>query len=179
MSDVFRIVALAALAVAIPGAVEADVPATRDLDAIARAAGNRKSEAIRIGRVLFAVRWPAQLVKIRVDGAGKHEIAGLTLSGIKFHEDLDRRGFLSEVELLIARTFASAAVEEVDLWATVPIAYDLTQPVSGDLAVPTSRIVFAVTCRRSELGSLAMRLRTGDGVYWADDFRSRLRSGGA
>jgi hypothetical protein len=56
----------------------------------------------------------------------------------------------------------------------VPIPYNTREPVSGDLAKPTSRTVFAVTCRRDQLAALTARLRSDRGVYWADDFRSRL-----
>lgn len=145
-----------------------------ELDAAARAEGNRRAEAVKIGRALFATIWPVQITHVRVDGVGRHAIAGLVLSAVKFHQAVDRAGFLSEVEVLVGRTFAASDVEEVDVWATVPIPYDAREPVSGDLAKPTSRTVFAVTCRRDQLAALTARLRGDRGVYWADDFRSRL-----
>lgn len=155
-------------------AAGAAVPSTADLDATARAAGNLPAEAQTIGRALFVSVWPAQILKVRVDGAGGHEVAGLVLSGVKFHERLDKAGFEREVEELVRRAFAAAPVEEVDLWATVPIPYDKREPVTGDYAQPTSRVVFAVTCRREELPGFGERLRNGDGVYWAQDFLRRL-----
>jgi hypothetical protein len=157
-----------------PGAAVAGVPSTAQLDANARASGNLPAVARTIGQVLFASKWPAQIVKVRVDAADGHEVAGLLLSGVKFHGRLDRADFEREVEELVRRTFAAAPVEEVDLWATVPIPYDKREPVSGDYAQPVSRIVFAVTCRRDELAALGARLRAGRDVYWAPDFLRRL-----
>ncbi len=153
----------------------AAVPATSDLDAQARAQGNRLEDARALGRALLVKVWPAQLLHVRVDGAGTHEVAGLVLSAVKFHDDLDQAGFNQEIEELVRRAFEASAVEEVDVWATVPIPIDKREPVSGDYAQPTSRIVFAVTCPRQELGGLGARLRSGAGVYWADDFKRRLR----
>jgi hypothetical protein len=165
----------AALAV-LPIAGRCDIPTTSDVNAQARAAGNRKAEAVKIGRVLFRTVWPAQLLKVRVEGFERHEVAGLTLSAVKFHHNLDRTGFLNEIELLVRRSFGASPVEEVDVWATVPITFDAREPVSGDLAQPTTRIVFAVSCRRSELPRFAARLHSGDGVYWSPEFRARLKA---
>jgi hypothetical protein len=151
--------------------------AAADSNAAARAAGNRRPEAIKIGRVLLATVWPVQIMRIRVDAVGKHSIAGLMLSAVKFHQEIDRAGFLNEIELLVQRTFATSGVEEVDVWATVPIPVKAHTTVSGDLAEPTSRTVFAVTCRREQLAGLVARLRNGDGVYWSDDFKAKLRGG--
>ena len=71
-------------------------PATVELDATLRAEGNGKAEAVLIGRTLLARTWPAQIAKVRVDRAGSHAVAGLVLSGVKFHGPLDERGFLDE-----------------------------------------------------------------------------------
>ncbi len=167
---------LALLGESVPAASLAGAPSTAELTAQARAAGNRKSEAVKIGRVLFKTIWPVQIMRVRVDGFGNHEIAGLMLSAVKFHENLDRAGFINEVELLVQRTLAASGVEEVDVWATVPIlALKPGEPVSGDLAQPTQRTVFAFTCRRDQAGGLAAHLRNGVGVYWSPDFRDELR----
>ena len=173
----FASVALAAFCLATEKAGVAAPASMADTDSQARAAGNRRAEALVIGRVLFATIWPAQIMRVRVDAVGRHSIAGLMLSAVKFHQDIDRAGFLNEIELLVERTFAASGVEEVDVWATVPIAVKQHTTVSGDLAEPTSRTVFAVTCRRDELAGLAARLRNGEGVYWSDDFKARLRGG--
>ena len=158
-----------------PAPARAKPALTADLDATARAEGNRRSEAVKIGRVLFATIWPVQIVRVRVEGVGSHAVAGLHLSAVKFHGALDRSGFLNEIETLVGRTFATSRVEEVDVWATVPIPHVAGVPVSGDLAKPTSRTVFAVTCRREQLGGLSARLRSARDVYWASDFEAGLR----
>jgi hypothetical protein len=167
--------ALGAALVLLPSAARCADPATADLNAEARAAGNRRAEAVKIGRALFVTVWPVQVLKVRVEGLDRHEVAGLTLSAVKFHQDVDRAGFLNEIELLVQRTFGVSSVEEVDVWATVPIPFDVREPVSGDLAQPTTRIVFAVSCRRSELPGLGARLRSGDGIYWSPDFHDKLK----
>ena len=168
---------ISVVAVTSAAPVSAAPESTADLNATARAAGNRHDEAVKIGRVLFSTIWPAQIMRIRVDSVGRHSIAGLMLSAVKFHQDLDRAGFLNEIELLVRRTFATSGVEEVDVWATVPIPVKAHANVSGDLAEPTSRTVFAVTCRRDQLSGLVARLSIGQGVYWAEEFKARLHGG--
>jgi hypothetical protein len=138
-----------------------------------RAAGTRRDTAVRIGRVLLTELWPATVTQVRVDGARGHEIAGITLSGTKFHRAIDKQGFLDEVRALIAGTFAHSEVEEVDLWATVPIPVPKGAIVSGDYAVPTRRTVFSCTVRRKDLRRLNEVLH-GGAVYWAPDFAARL-----
>jgi len=168
--------ALGMALVVLPSAARCAASTTADQIAEARAAGNRRAEAVKIGRELFATVWPAQVLKVRVEGLNQHQVAGLTVSAVKFHQSLDRAGFLNEIEMLVQRTFGVSSVEEVDVWATTPIKYDVREPVSGDLAQPTTRIVFAVTCRRDELPGLGARLRSGDGVYWSPDFRAKLKA---
>ena len=117
---------------------------------------------------------------MRIDAVGSHTRSrGLVLSGVKFHAPLGIDGFLREVETLLAQTFAASRVEETDLWTTVPIAVGKGTVVSGDFAKPTSRVVFAVTVRRREAAGLAGRLRSGDGVYWAGDWKTALSHGGS
>jgi hypothetical protein len=148
------------------------------VDASARAAGNRKADAYKLGRRLFATQWPAQLTKVRVDAVGSHEIAGLVILGWKFHRPLNREAFLDEMSALVRESFAALPLEEVDVWATVPLPIDPAvakhMVVSGDYAVPLSRIVFSVTVRRSAAADLAARLRAGRDVYWAPDWEAGL-----
>lgn len=153
----------------------AAAPSALDLSANARASGNRRDEAVRLARVLLAHTWPAQVLKIRIDAAGSHAVAGLVLSGVKFHRNLDAQGFLAEVAALVRQTLAAAAVEEVDVWATVPIAVGKGAVVAGDFAQPTSRIVFSCTIRRSDARDVLGRLRRGDSVFWAEDWKAELR----
>lgn len=115
------------------------------------------------------------MLKVRVDDVLGHRVAGIVVSGVRFHTPLDEAGFLAEVRTLIATAFANAPVEEVDLWATVPLDAGAGAIVSGDLAQPTSRDVFTVTVRRSDLPRLAALLNSGD-VFWDGTWRARLRS---
>ena len=147
---------------------------TAEADALARAEGNRRSDAVRLGTALFGTTWPAQVLKVRVDGTGSHLVAGLVLSGVKFHGDLPLAGFESEVAELVRQSFAAAPLEEVDIWATVPIPVTRLEPVSGDYARPTDRIVFSATVRRADAAGFAARLERGEGIFWAPDFRARL-----
>jgi hypothetical protein len=145
-----------------------------DIDAAARAAGNRPAVARAIGTALFATTWPVQVTKVRVDGVGSHDVAGLVLSGVKFHGSPGRSGFLAEVVRLVESVFATPAIEEVDLWTTVPLKPHEHAIVSGDLAMPTSRTVFAVTVTRAEAKALAARLRDGRDVFWDAAWRASL-----
>lgn len=142
----------------------------------ARAAGNDRAGAVALGEALLAVPWPAQVLKVRIDSALGHRVAGLVLSGVKFHSALDEAGFLREVAALVRRTFAAAPVEEVDLWVTVPLNAGTGAIVSGDLAVPTSRNVFSATVRRTDLPHLDAVLRSS-GIYWDARWRGELRRG--
>lgn len=147
---------------------------TADVDAALRASGNRKDVAVRIGQALFATVWPAQLVKVRVDGAGRHDVAGLIISGVKFHARLDEPSFTREVVALVDRAFAVSDVEEVDVWVTIPLAVVPHEVVGGDLAQPTSRIVYGATVVRSERATFSARLLRGDNVFWDPAWRASL-----
>lgn len=146
-------------------------PSVGRTDAYARAAGNRKIVAVQIGRQVFRTRWPAQVVNVYADGIDGHDIAGLRVSGVHFHHPLTREQFLTEVTDLIERTFAAAPIDEVDLWASVPLSVGRGVVVAGDLAKPTFRTVFTISVRRGEsAGALLSRLRRGDGVFWDQDW---------
>ena len=147
-----------------------------DVDAAARAAGNRKPIAIAVGRKLFAQMRSAQILKIRVDGVGPHQIAGIVLSGVKFHEPLDPDGFAREVAELVRETFAASDVEEVDVWAIVPLRVGQHAVVAGDKAVPTSRVVYGTTVRRTADPGLPARVTAGDAVYWDPAWKASLQA---
>jgi hypothetical protein len=178
--------ALAALSPCAPAratpAAAPGVPAVSDLDAAARASGNHKGEAYRLGRALFATVWPAQILKVRVDGLGTHEVAGLLLSGVKFHHGLDAEGFAAEVTQVAELAFSSSDVEEVDIWAIVPLPYDKAKEkalvVSGDYAQPTAKTVFAVAVRRGEESGLAARILRGKDVFWDPGWKALLSGKG-
>jgi hypothetical protein len=139
-----------------------------------RAAGNRHEAAVRLARALLTLEWPATVEQVRVDGVNGHQVAGLVLSAVKFHRALDAEGFLDEAASLITKSFENSDVEEVDVWALMPIPVPKGAIVSGDLAVPTTRTVFACTVPRDRLAHLADLLHGVDNVYWAPDFAALL-----
>jgi hypothetical protein len=146
-------------------------PGVDRLDANARASGNRKTLALQIGRALFKTRWPAQVLHVYADGFAGHDIAGLRISGEHFHHGLTREQFLEEVASVVRETFASAPVDEVDVWASVPLRVGKDVVVAGDLARPSSRSVFTVSVRRGEpLDAFVRRMRAGAGVYWDQEW---------
>jgi hypothetical protein len=148
--------------------------ATASLNAAARAEGNRKADAVAVGRALFATLWPAQVLKIRIDGEGTHSVAGLMLSGVKFHRRLDPKAFTDEVIALVRGTFAASTVEEVDVWATVPLPKFDQKPVNGEYLQPTDRIVYGATVLRSERSTFPARLVRGDDVFWDPGWKRSL-----
>lgn len=127
--------------------------------------------AVQIGQGLFRTAWPAQVVNVYADGIAGHDVAGLRLSGVHFHHPLTRDEFFTEVADLVQRAFASAPVEEVDLWVSVPLNVGKGVVVAGDLAKPTFRTVFTVSVRKGEsANALLQRLRRGDGVFRDQDW---------
>lgn len=146
-------------------------PPVAQVDAFARASGNAKPLAVRIGRAIFATEWSAQILNVYADGIGSHRVAGLRLSGVHFHRALTRAAFAGEVAELVRRTFAAAPVEEVDVWAAVPLAVSKGIVVSGDLAKPTSRTVFTISVRRGEpTAEIVSRMNAGRGVFWDQEW---------
>ncbi len=120
-----------------------------ELDANARAAGNMKPLAVAIGDKVFATAWPAEVTQVAADGFLGHVIVGVRVSGVKFHERLTAAQFRTEVDRLVRLVFAnSPVVEEVDVWATVPIPVPRGAIVSGPYAIPTTRPVFTIAVRR-------------------------------
>ena len=153
-------------------------PTQVEVNAAARSAGNRKAAAVALARILLAREWPAQLVKIRLDGVGSHLVAGLILAGTKFHRPLTRADFSAEVASLVERTLANSRVEEVDVWTTVPLAAPVGSAVSGDMAVPTSKIVFSVTVRRGAAAHGGVRsLLNGRAAFWDPGWLASLAPG--
>ncbi len=146
-------------------------PGVGRTDAYARAAGNAKPIAITIGRVLFATQWPAQVLNVYADAIHGHSVAGLRISGVRFHHALTREEFIAEIGSLVSVTLRSSSVDEVDVWATIPLRIGKDVVVAGDLAKPTSRTVFTLTVRRGESpASVAGRMRDANGVFWDQDW---------
>lgn len=152
-------------------------PGVGKTDAYARASGSRKAVAVTIGQALFATEWPAQVLNVYADGIPGHDVAGLRISGTHFHHPLTREQFISEMADVVERTFQSANVEEVDVWATVPLRVGKDLVVAGDLAVPTWRTVFTLSAKRNEPVSMLLgRMRRADGVFWDQEWaRSALK----
>lgn len=149
-------------------------PGVDRTDAYARAAGNRKPIAVKIGQALFATQWPAQVLNVYADGIPGHDIAGLRVSGMHFHHPLTRSQFMNEIADLVDRTFAISPVEEVDVWTSVPLSVGKGVVVAGDLAKPTYRLVFTVSVRRGEgTESLLARMRQGKGVFWDQEWERK------
>lgn len=147
-------------------------PGVDRTDSYARASGNRKPIAVRIGSDLFRTEWPAQVVNVYANGISGHDIAGLHVSGVHFHHPLTQAEFISEIGSLLQRAFAAAPVEEVDVWASVPLTVGKGVVVAGDLAKPTFRTVFTVSVRRGESAdSVLRRMQRGDGVFWDQDWK--------
>lgn len=149
------------------------------VDAAARALGNRKDVAMAIGDRIFTQQWPVQVLNVEANQMGGHVVAGLRLSGVHFHRAMTRASFNAEVEALVAQSFAAApAVEEVDVWTSIPLPTPKGAIVAGDLAMPTWRTVFTVSVRRREApAALAERLRDGKEIFLDEDWsRSALKS---
>jgi hypothetical protein len=150
-------------------AAAAYAPSVAQLDATARATGNRRDVAQHIGVSVFSTRWTAEVTQVSANALSGHLIVGIRLLGAKFHRPMTRDEFTSEVVALVEASFAAApATEEIDLWATVPLSVAKGAVVSGDLAKPTSRTVFSLTARRGE-SAAALRARlagASDGVFW-------------
>ncbi len=146
-------------------------PGVDRLDANARASGDRKNLAVGIGRALFRTEWPAQVLNVYVDGFGGHDVAGLRVSGEHFHHALTRDQFVDEIASLVRESFAAAPVDEVDVWASVPLRVGKDVVVAGDLARPSSRAVFTVSVLRGErVDALLRRMRASRGVYWDQEW---------
>jgi hypothetical protein len=170
LRNLIRLVFGAALAIEIVrGAAAAYEPSVAQLDATARAAGNRRDVAQHIGASVFATLWPAEVSQISANALSGHLIVGIRVLGVKFHRPMTRDEFISEVVALVETSFAAApATEEIDLWASVPLSVGKGAVVTGDLAKPTSRTVFSLSTRRNESAAdLRARLTAGtDGVFW-------------
>jgi hypothetical protein len=144
-------------------------PSVADLDATARAVGNRRDIAESIGRAIFRTEWPAEVNQVSANELDRHLIVGVRIWGVKFHRPLTRADFVAEIVSLTGNIFAAAPdAEEIDFWAAIPIDVTKGEIVNGDLARPTSRTVFSLTVLRAEnTQSLQERAMDGsDGVFW-------------
>lgn len=129
-----------------------------------RIAGNAPDVAERVAVALLSAGYPEQILKVRTYKTEPAVVAGIMLSGVKFHAPVDRQTFAADAADMIYRAFAAdPSVSEVDVWAVVPIAVPLHADVSGDLAVPTNRTVFSAAVLRGEFTRDEGSLGT---TYW-------------
>ena len=141
-------------------------PSVAQIDAGARARGNRRALAVAIGERLFSRVLPVQLLEIRASGLRNRAYVGLRFSGEKFHGPVSKVSLDRELVDAVETAFAiSPQVREVDCWIVVPIPVAPGTVVSGDKAMPTERDVLTVSVRRGEsAAALAHRLQSGIGV---------------
>jgi hypothetical protein len=158
-------------------------PSVASLDATARASGNRLDVATRIGDRVFAAPLPAQVSQISANEFGGHLVLGIRMWGVKFHAPLTQRQFVDQVAWLVRTAFdAAPSAQEVDIWTSVPIDVEKGIVVSGDLARPTSRVVFtlAVPRDRSDPASIARASAIHGSAFWDEEWvRSAFRKAGS
>ncbi len=138
-------------------AVRGNAPES-ELEHIARerSAGNDPQAAEAIAVALLARKFPEQILKVHVLASQPATVAGIVLSGVKFHRAVNRERFTADVREMVELAFEAApSVNEVDVWATVPLAVPAGTAVSGDYAAPTAMTVFsAVIPRRPDEESI-------------------------
>ena len=130
-------------------------PASGALANIARKriAGNAPALAEAVAVALLARRFPEQILKVHVLSLRPATVAGIVLSGVKLHHAVNRQQFEADVADMVRLAFdSSPLIDEVDIWATVPLEVGTGLPVSGDYAVPTSRTVFSAAVMRAQRG---------------------------
>ncbi|MBC5806358.1 MAG: polysaccharide deacetylase family protein [Candidatus Eremiobacter antarcticus] len=139
-----------------------------------RIAGNAPQRAEAICIALLERRFPEQILKVHLLAMQPAAVAGILLSGVKFHEAMNARRFRADVRSMVRTAFLSdKALDEVDVWATVPIAVGAGLPVSGDFAVPASRTVFSTAVTATGHASAARQLTWG-AEYWDADWTRDL-----
>jgi peptidoglycan/xylan/chitin deacetylase (PgdA/CDA1 family) len=116
-----------------------------------RIAGNAPALAEGVAVALLARRFPEQILKVHVLSLRPATVAGIVLSGVKLHRAVNRQQFEADIADMVRLTFdSSPLIDEVDIWATVPLEVGAGMPVSGDYAVPTSRTVFSAAVTRAQ-----------------------------
>jgi peptidoglycan/xylan/chitin deacetylase (PgdA/CDA1 family) len=139
---------------AVFGSRDAAVPgASATLVSIARKriAGNAPGMAEGVAVALLARRFPEQILKVHVLSLRPATVAGIVLSGVKFHRTVNREQFEADVADMVGLAFSAAAIDEVDIWATVPLEVRAGASVSGDYAVPAAKTVFSAAVTRAQL----------------------------
>jgi len=135
------------------GRASAAVQSETELAHIARGRieGNAPDVAERVAVAVLRGRFAEPVLKVRVRAVTGAAVAGIMLSGVKFHGPVSRRSFADDVAAMLERCFAAdPSVSEVDVWAVVPLSTAKGAVVSGDYAVPTNRTVFSASVLRTE-----------------------------
>jgi peptidoglycan/xylan/chitin deacetylase (PgdA/CDA1 family) len=162
---------LALMTALLRSAVRGNAPES-ELEHIARerAAGNDPQAAEAIAVALLARKFPEQILKVHVLASQPATVAGIVLSGVKFHRAVNRDRFAADVREMVELAFEAApSVHEVDVWATVPLKVAAGTTVSGDYAEPTAATVFsaAIARRPDEESNGGIDLGR---VYWDPHF---------
>lgn len=162
---------LALMVALLRGAVRGN-DAESELEHIARerVAGNDPKAAEAIAVALLARKFPEQILKVHVLASQPATVAGVVLSGVKFHRTVSRQQFSEDVRKMVELAFDAAPnVREVDVWATIPIAVGAGTPVSGDYAAPTAKTVFSAAVPRTQKEASGAGIDLGL-VYWDEHF---------
>ncbi len=135
-----------------------------------RIEGNDPALAEGIAVALLAGGFPEQVLKVHVLSFRPATVAGIVLSGVKFHRKRNRAQFEADVKRMLALAFAAAPqATEIDVWATVPLDARAGAPVSGDYAVPTSTTVFSAAVTKSQWDGRNSGADLGK-TYWDPHF---------
>jgi peptidoglycan/xylan/chitin deacetylase (PgdA/CDA1 family) len=130
-----------------------------------RVEGNDSKVAEAIAVALLARQFPEQIVKVHVDAVAPATVAGIVLSGVKFHAAVSRERFVSDVRKMVDTVFSAApTVDEVDVWATVPVSVPAQATVSGDYAAAVERTVFSAAVQKYAHASVDWPLGI---TYWS------------
>jgi hypothetical protein len=182
-SRALAVAAVIAIAPAVTDRAFASVPTVASLDAAERASGNRLDIATRIGDRVFSSPLPAQVSQISANEFDGHLVLGIRLWGVKFHKPLTQREFVDQISWLVRTAFTIApSAQEVDVWTSVPISVGKGAVVSGDLARPTSRVVFTLSIPRGSSDAVAVARAAGENgsAYWDEVWvHTAFQKGGA
>ncbi|MDQ6824645.1 MAG: hypothetical protein M3007_04180, partial [Candidatus Eremiobacteraeota bacterium] len=164
------------LGAGVTSSVKAQAAYDKALHAIARRRieGNTPQLAESVAVALLARRFAEPIMKVYVLTIPEAAVAGIVLSGVKFHAPVSRNRFMADVREMAKTAFAAAAsLNEIDIWATVPVSVPAGEPVSGDFAVPTSKTVFSSVVTQQRRG-LQTSLVWGT-TYWDPRWLQRAR----
>ncbi len=135
-----------------------------------RIEGNDPSGAEAVALALLDREFPEQVLKVHVLASQTASVAGIMLSGVKFHRPLTRGQFSADVKDMVELAFEAVPhLDEVDVWAIVPVSVNAGAVTSGDYAIPTSRTVFSVAVRHQDEAAIGSPVDLGI-IYWDPRF---------